>query len=109
MGKPVRMMLFAEFLDDFRAGRRLVAKGLAANGTLEFLHQIAREAVFVNRKSLVEPDAGHFPVAGGGVFARRDGDSLPEGSGGMSRHVEMGERFDVCEAEAHEIRQMQRP
>ena len=101
-------MLFAEFLDDFRAGGGFVADGLAADGTLEFFHQVARETVLVNGKSLVEPDAGHFPVAGGGVLAGRNGGSLPEGAGGMSGRVKMRERLYVREAEAHEIRQMQR-
>ena len=33
------------------------------------LDDFGREAVMVNGEGLVEPDAGHFPVAGGGVFA----------------------------------------
>jgi hypothetical protein len=42
------------------------------------------------------------------VFARRDGNSLPEGTDGVRGRREVREGLDIGEAEANEIRQMQR-
>ena len=70
-------VLFAKFLDDFRAGRGLVAERAAADLPFEFRDQPLRKSVRVHRKGLVEPDSRHFPVAGGGVFPRRNGRALP--------------------------------
>lgn len=103
------LMLLPEFLDDFRAGGGLVANGFAANGALEFLDQVAWETVFVYGKGLIKPDTAHFPVASGRVLAGGNRDSLPERADRMPRRVEMRERFYVRQAEAHEIRQTQRP
>ncbi len=64
-------VLFAQFLDDFGAGGRLVAEGGAADLAFKLGDQLARKAIFVHGESLIEPHAGHFPVSGGGVFSRR--------------------------------------
>ncbi len=106
-GKAGALMLFPEFLDDFGAGGGLVAESFAADRALEFFHEIAREAVLVNGEGLIEPDAGHFPVAGSGVFAGRNGNSFPESADGMRGRIEMRERLDIGEAEANEIRKSQ--
>ncbi len=105
--KAGTLVLFAEFLDDFGAGGGLVAESFAADRALEFFHEIAREAVLVNGEGLIEPDTGHFPVAGSGVFAGRNGNSLPESTDGMRGRIEMRERLDIGEAEANEIRKSQ--
>ena len=49
---------------------------------------------------LIEPDAGHFPVAGGGVFSGRARGAFAVAAGWMRGRSEMVERFDVREAEA---------
>ena len=67
-----------------------------------------RKTVRIDWEGLVEPDAGHFPVAGGGVFSGGAGGAFAVAAGWMRGGSEMVERFDVREAEAHEIREMQR-
>ena len=64
-------MLFAQLFDNFGAGRRLVANCFSANSFLEFVNHFRRKSVLVNRERLVQPNAGHFPVARRGVFSRR--------------------------------------
>ena len=64
-------VLFGEFLDDFRSGRGLVSDGSSADLLFEFLDHFAREPVFVDWESLIEPYSSHFPVAGGCVFSWR--------------------------------------
>jgi hypothetical protein len=57
---------------------------------------------------LVKPDARHFPVAVSGVFTGRDGCALAETPYGVRGGREVIEGFDVREAEAHKIRQLER-
>src|SRR5215831_11315748 len=64
-------VLFAKFLDDFGAGRGLVADGFAADACFKRRDNFGWKTVLVHRKGLVEPDAGHFPMAGGGVLSGR--------------------------------------
>jgi len=92
-------VLFAKLLDDFGAGGRLVADGFAADARFESADDFRREAVFVHRKSLIEPHAGHFPVAGSGVFAWRVRGALAVGGEGQRGGSEMRKRHDVGEAE----------
>src|SRR5258708_5519006 len=62
-------VLCAEFFQDFGAGGGFVAQRFAADLLFERFDNFWREAVLVNWKSLIEPDACHLPVACGGVFA----------------------------------------
>ena len=62
-------VLLAKFLDDFGAGGGFVADGAAADLAFEFLDDLARESVLVDGEGLIEPDASHFPMARGRVFA----------------------------------------
>ena len=62
----------------------------------------------IDWEGLIEPDAGHFPVACGGVFSGGARRAFAVAAGWVSGRSEMVERFDIREAEADEIRQMQR-
>ena len=67
-----------------------------------------RKTVGIDWEGLIEPDAGHFPVACGGVFSGGARRAFAVAAGWVSGRSEMVERFDIREAEADEIRQMQR-
>ena len=58
--------------------------------------------MLVDREGLIEPDAGHFPVTGGGVFAGRTRGAFAEGSAGRGGRGELFERRDVGEAQVDE-------
>src|SRR5258708_32916109 len=62
-------MFFAELFQDFRAGSRFVAERFTADLLFERLDNLRRETMLVNGTGLIEPNAGHFPVSRGGVFA----------------------------------------
>ena len=62
-------VLLAELLDDFGAGGGEIAERAAADAALEFVHDLAREAVREKRERLVEMDAGHLPMTRRRVFA----------------------------------------
>ena len=62
----------------------------------------------INWESLLQPDAGHFPVAGGRVLSGGDRRALAETSVGPGWWRKMLERFDIREAEANEIRNLQK-
>jgi hypothetical protein len=64
--------------------------------------------VGINWEGLIEPDAGHFPVACGGVFSGGACGASAVAAGWMCGWSEVVERFDVREAQALEIREMQR-
>jgi len=101
-------VLFAKLFDDFGAGGGLIAERLAADGFFESGDEVGGETVGINRKGLVEPDASHFPMAGGGVLPRRASGAFAEtavrGGGGS----EVVERCDVGKAETHEVGELQR-
>ena len=67
-----------------------------------------RKTVGIDWEGLIEPDAGHFPVACGGVFSGGARRAFAVAAGWVRGRSEMVERFDIREAEADEIRQMQR-
>ncbi len=71
-------VLLAQLLENFRAAGRLIADRFASDGALKCVHQILRKAVLVDRKGLVQPDAGHLPMARGGVLPRRVRGALAE-------------------------------
>ena len=100
-------MFFAKFLDDFGAGGGFVAEGLAADLFFEFGDEFAREAVRVDRESLGEPDAGHFPVAGGGVFARRRQGAFSESRDRPIHGTYVRQRFEISQAQLRHVRQVQ--
>ena len=77
-------VLLAQFLDDLGAGGGLVAERAAADAALEFVHDLGREAVRIERKRLVQMDADHFPVAGGRVLAGRRQRAAAVGAGGRA-------------------------
>ena len=64
-------MLVAQFLDDFGAGSRLVAESLASDLLFEFSDELRRETLADKPERPGQPDAGHLPMPGGGVFAGR--------------------------------------
>jgi hypothetical protein len=64
-------VLGAELLDDLGARGWLVAEDAAADGVGEGIDHLGREPVGIGRERLVEDDAHHLPVAGGGVLAPR--------------------------------------
>ena len=64
-------VLLAQFLDDLGSGRRAIAERAAPDAALELLHDLGRKAVREQRKWFRKMDAHHFPMPGGGVFARR--------------------------------------
>jgi len=101
-------VLFAKFLDDFGAGGGLVTNGVAADAFFKLSDDVGRKAVFVDGKSLIEPYAGHFPVAGSGVFAGGASGSFAEGAERFGFWSEMGERGDVGKTELDEMRQVER-
>src|SRR6185437_15296802 len=102
-------VLFAEFLDNFGAGGGLIAERAPADAPFECGDHFFRKAMRIDWKRLLEPDARHFPVPGGGVLSGRDGRALAEATLGPRWRRKMLERFDACEAEANEIRNLQRP
>jgi hypothetical protein len=79
-GRARAHVLGAQFLNDLGARGSLVAQRIAADPPLEFLHDLGRKSVRVERKGTVQMDAGHFPVAGGGVFAGRSQGAAAEGA-----------------------------
>src|SRR5882762_3034735 len=102
-------VFFAQLLDNLRTGCWLVSDRLLANLLLEFFDQISRESVFVNRKRLVQPHPGHFPMSGRRIFSGRDCRSLAIRSKRSSGWNLMLQRRDVRQSEAHQIRDLQRP
>ena len=66
-----------------------------------------RKSVGINRKGLREPDAGHFPVSGGGVFAGGMRGALTEGSQRSGWWQEMSERSNIGEPQFYQRRYVQ--
>ena len=64
-------MFFAQLLEYFRSGSRLVADGLSSDALLKFLDDFGGETVWINRKGLVQPDTRHFPMPDRRIFAGR--------------------------------------
>ena len=62
----------------------------------------------IDRKRLIEPDAGHLPMARGGVLARRARGAFAEIARGRLRRRQVRERLDIRKPQAHEVRQRQR-
>ena len=101
-------VFIAKLLDDFRARGGPVAERLAADGFFEGGDEVGGETVGINRESLVEPDASHFPMAGGGVLPRRASGAFAETAVGVRGRSEVVERGDVGEAKTNEIGQPER-
>src|SRR5579862_6176584 len=101
-------VIFAKFLDNFGAGGGLIAECAAADSPLKFRDKFFWETVRINWKRLLQPDAGHFPVARRRVLSGRDRRALAETSIGPRWWRKILERFDIREAEANEIRNLQR-
>src|SRR5580765_6803383 len=64
-------VLFTKLLDDFRAGGGFVTQGFATDLPFELVDNFARKSMRVDRKCLVEPNAGHFPMTGGRILSGR--------------------------------------
>src|ERR1700723_498133 len=107
-GKTRAYVLFAELLDDLGARGRFVAKRLPADTPFKFLDQSGRKTVGIDRESLVEPEASHFPVAGGGVLARRNGCAFAKIPDRVPRRRKVFQRFDVRKSQADEIGETER-
>src|SRR5207249_908476 len=97
-------VLFAQFLDDLRAGSGLVSNGSSANLLFKLLDQFLRESIFVNRERLLEPHARHFPVSCRRVFPGRARRALAERSNWRCGWRLMLQRRDVRQSEPHMIR-----
>ena len=102
-GKAGADVFGAKFLKNFGSGGRLIPQCLTADLRFEGVDDFGRKAVRVDGKGLVEPDAGHFPVAGGGVLAGGVGGGFAETRERRRGRSEVGEGFDVGEAEFGEI------
>src|SRR6266851_1528061 len=102
-------VLLAQFLDDLRAGSRLVSNRLPANLFLELFDQFLRESVFVNRERLLQPHSRHFPVSCRRIFPGRARRSLAIRSKRSTRRRLMFQRCDVRQSEPHQVRDFQRP
>src|SRR5580692_9837052 len=107
-GKAGAYVLFAELLDDLGARGRFVAKRVPADTPFKFLDQGGRKTVGINRESLIEPDAGHFPVAGCGVLARRNRCAFAKIPDRVRRRRKVVQRFDVRKSQADEIGETER-
>src|SRR5215470_1352151 len=64
--------------------------------------------MLVDGEGLAEPDAGHLPMAGGGVLAWRVRRAFAESAGGRSGRSQVCERCDAGEAEPDERGQTER-
>ena len=62
-------MLCTQFIQNGRAGSRLVANGSVTDGGFVLSHKICRETMGESREGLRQPQTTDFPVAGGGVLA----------------------------------------
>ena len=78
----------------------LLPSDAAADAPLEFVHDFRRKAVREKRERLVEMNAHHFPMAGGGVLSRRSQGAAAERRQGRGVGRKSGEGLDVAEAEA---------
>ena len=107
-GRAGAHVLRAQLFDDFRAGGGLIAQRAAGDAALELVHDFARESMRVERERLVQVDARHFPMAGGGVLAGRGQGAAAERSGRLGGGRQSGQRFDVAEAQAAQVGQAQR-
>ena len=85
----------------------LLARVRPADLAFEFGDQRGRETVGIDWEGLVEPDAGHLPVACRRVFAGRTRSGFAVATGWVRGRSEMVERLYVRQAEAHQIREMQ--
>src|SRR4029079_2227580 len=65
------LMLLAEFLDDLRAGGRLVAEHAAAGAVHERIDHVVRQALRVGRGGRLSDDAHQLPVARRRVLSLR--------------------------------------
>jgi hypothetical protein len=108
-GRPGPQVLGAQLLQDFRSRSGLVAQDLAADASLEGLHDLRREPFGVDAEGVFGDDARHLPVAGGGVLARAALGHLPEGAIGARATRAIERRSQVAEAEAGQIRNRHRP
>src|SRR5438093_7984632 len=96
-------MLFAELLQDLRAGSRLVAEDRPADARLEGTDDLGREPGRIGPERSLGHQAGHLPVAGGRVLAGAALGHLPEGPVGP-RIAGPGEaRGEVAEAEGAQV------
>jgi hypothetical protein len=100
-------MLFAEFLDDLGAARRLVAEHAAAGSVHERVDHLVREPVRVCRHRGWSHDAHQLPVTGRRVLPFRplDEPAGDRGRAGLRRAALEGS--DVPEAERLERRQVE--
>src|SRR5882757_10844627 len=92
-------VFFAELFQDFGAGSGFVAERFTADLLFERVDNLRREPVLVNGKGLIEPDAGHFPVSRGGVFAGGVRCAFAIGGYGNGSGRKILERGNVGEAE----------
>ena len=77
--------------------------------SLEFLHHVGRKSMREERERLRQMNADHFPVAGGGVLARRRERAFSECRAGPIHGTDMRQRFQIAQAQPRQIRQMQLP
>ena len=105
-GRTRSHVLGAEFGDDLGARGRLVAERAASDAAFELVHDFAREAVRIQGEGLIEDDSRHFPMAGGRVLAGRRQRAAAESARGSIGGRNAGDRPDVANPQAREIRQM---
>ena len=76
----IQQFLFAQFVKNRRAGGRLVANHLVADGFFKCFNKGIRKTVRESRESLFNPHPGNFPVAGSRILAFADFDRPSPGS-----------------------------
>ena len=106
---PSTNVFFAELLDDFRSRRRFVSDGLSADQFLELFDQLAWKSVLVNGEGLIQPDSGHFPMAGCRIFSWRPRCSFPVRTERNCRRRLEFQRRDIRQSKPHQIWNLQGP
>ena len=98
-------MFFAQFVQNGGAAGGIIAQCLAADAAFKLVHYVLGEAVGIGRERLVQLQAHHFPVAGGGILTCGDLDGPAERARRFLRHG-ITQPFDPAKAHFFHIRQV---
>src|ERR1043165_3408407 len=105
----LRLYVFvAELLDDFGAARRNVAEHARHMRSLnEVVDERLRKSIRIRGKRALENDPGHLPMTRCRIFAVRAERALAVGAARVGNRRNTGERPNVSQPEALQIRQIQ--
>ena len=107
--KPSPHVFVAQFLQNLRSRGRLVPQRPPPNLVLKFRDQRLRKSAGIHRKRLVQPDPRHLPVPRRRVLPWRTRRALAIRPQSLRGRRQIFQRFDIREAQPHQIRNLQRP